>query len=575
MRPSPLLFLLLLAAFGVALALAVMLREPAAGTLPAASGGAEPVGVEIRGGVPQGHVYTGIADQPDDINPFTASGTTAKRYVLGLTYEGLLDTDPATGALRPALAESWEAAPDAPVCTFTLRSGVTFADGAPVTMADVLFGWELAKAGHLQFGGAGDAFGRVAAAEALDARRLRVTFRAREPGVLRAVGEWWLVGERAWFVARVAARAQRLGHPVPAVDSAEFATLLAECKLATGPGTGPYQVPADADGEPTTFRRRQDLLLTRNPHHWRRDAEPGTWNFAAVRLLFRDSQAAPLELFAHRVDWYYDPECQKLLQAREDLQQHYRPLVYDHSTQGVLTMLWNCRRRSLADVRVRKALASLFDRAAVQVLFAGNAAPAKALAKPKSPEYPRTDPAPFDPPATRRALRELGYEPTNGAPLRLDVLVASGDAKLASVATLFADAARDAGVDVHVRELEFQAFVAQKTGGDWDGLLVLRGLRASGDPFDFVHCKGADNDGGWADAEADRLAEAARAEFDEGRRADLLRALHERVLDQQPLVPIAHPLVTILLNKHIENAVPGPRGLWPERCWVRPEHQRR
>lgn len=525
-------------------------------------------------GLPQGHIYTGIADEPDDVNPFTAHGATVRRYVLGLSHEGLLDTDPVDGSLRPALAEHYEVTSEPPSCTFTLRDGVQFASGATVAMADVLFGWELAQAGHLPLGFIADAFSRVASAEALDGRRLRVQFHSAQPGVLRTVAENWLVAQRSFFVDAVAALAVRQGKPAPAVGSAEFAALLRQLPWLAGPGTGPFHLPGDLDGAPT-WQRKQELLLLRHEGHWRRTAQPGCWNLGGVRLLFRDRSVAANELFAHRVDWYFEPDCDGLLARRPDLQPHYRTLVYDHPAQGLLTVQWNCRREPLADPRVRQALGHLWDRAAIVQLYRGKAAPAVALTKPTAPDHPTgLQPLPFDPPRARALLREAGYGPELGRPLSLTLLAATGDPQLAGVVALVLDAARAAAIDLQVRELEYTAFVAQKARRDWDALLALRSLRPFGDPYDFVHSRGIDNDGGWQDAEADRLAELVRTEIDEARRLEHLRHLHTRVHQQQPLALLVHPQVAILFRKQIQAAAPGPRGLWPERFWVPREWQR-
>lgn len=51
--------------------------------------------------------------------------------------DSLTDQDPRTGALTPWLATSWETSPDATSYTFTLREGVTFADGTPLDAAAV------------------------------------------------------------------------------------------------------------------------------------------------------------------------------------------------------------------------------------------------------------------------------------------------------------------------------------------------------------------------------------------------------------------------------------------------------
>jgi ABC-type transport system substrate-binding protein len=579
MRPLPLLFALLVVGLGIVLGVGVMLRQAPVAVVPTvqpSNTGRLGLGaVEYRGGVPQGHVYCGIAEEPESVNPFTAHGNTARRYVLGFTHEGLLDLDPKTGELRPALASAYQPADDAMSCTFTLRDGVQFSDGSPMTMADVLFGWELAKAGHLQLGFVGDAFGRVASVEVQDERHLRVWFKEAYYAALHAVGQSWLVGKRQFFVDRVAVMAQRLGHPAPAVDTAEFAELLRNLNRVSGPGTGPFVLPGDGE-EPTTWRRRQDLLLPYNVLHWRRALTPGTWNLAAIRLLFRDRSSAPLELFSRNVDWYYDSNYAALLAKRPDLKDDYRTLVYDYPTQGILSMIWNCAHRPLDDVRVRRALARLFSREAIVAAFHQEASPAVAFTKPSSADYPTSlRPPEFDVSAARRELREAGFDPAAGKPLRLSVLCGIGIPQLHETLAYFQDAAREAGIELVCHELDNTAFVAQKKAETWDGMLTIRSLRAWGDPFDFVHTSGTDNDGHWSNAEADRLAEAVRRELDERRRNELLRELHGVVNEQQPVALLAYPLVAILFNKHIQNAVPGPRGLWPEQFWVPPEFQRR
>jgi len=569
MRSLPLLLALLLCAIGLTLAVSVMLEQA-----PATSG-EEDAGGAPGDGLPQGHVYAGVTSEPDDVNPFTSHGNVARRFVLGLTHEGLVDTDPATGELRGALAESFELAPDGLSCTFTLREGVRFSDGEPVTMADVLFGWELQQAGHVQFGFVGDAFARVSAVEALDGRRLRVTFREPYYAAVRAVGERWLVARRAFFVDRVAAMSQRLGVPVPTVDSSEFAALLAQIDRECGPGTGPFRLPSDDDG-PRSWRRRQDLTLTRNPHHWRREAVGGSWNLAGVRLLFREGSAIWNALLAGEIDWLGAWTVDAMLEQRPELSERYRKLVYDYETLGVIGVIWNCRKPALADVRVRRALAMLMQRDAIVERYGDAVVPAMAFAKPTSASYPKKSGAlGYEPAEARRLLREAGFDAAEGRPLRLSLLAVRDGGPMDLAVDLLAHAARDAGVEIAVDTLTFPAYVARKKRGDWDGLLVNRSFRPWADPYDFVHSEGVDNDGHFSHPEVDRLAAAARAELDADERAALWRELHELVYREQPFAFLVHPRSCILFNRHIEAAEPGPRGLWPERWWVAPENQRR
>lgn len=48
--------------------------------------------------------------------------------------------------MQPALAESWEIAPDGLSWVFNLRKGVTFQDGTPFTAEDVVFSFDRAMA---------------------------------------------------------------------------------------------------------------------------------------------------------------------------------------------------------------------------------------------------------------------------------------------------------------------------------------------------------------------------------------------------------------------------------------------
>jgi len=58
--------------------------------------------------------------------------------VFGYIYEGLVSEN-GKGQLEPALAESWEFAPDKKSIVFTLRDALKWSDGEPLTVDDVVF----------------------------------------------------------------------------------------------------------------------------------------------------------------------------------------------------------------------------------------------------------------------------------------------------------------------------------------------------------------------------------------------------------------------------------------------------
>jgi len=59
--------------------------------------------------------------------------------VFGLTYEGLVDDNPITGEVEPALAKSWTISEDQKEIIFTLRDNLKWSDGKPLTAEDVVF----------------------------------------------------------------------------------------------------------------------------------------------------------------------------------------------------------------------------------------------------------------------------------------------------------------------------------------------------------------------------------------------------------------------------------------------------
>lgn len=59
--------------------------------------------------------------------------------VFGLIYEGLVTENGLTGEIEPALAKSWEISPDKKRIVFTMREGLKWSDGEPLTVDDVIF----------------------------------------------------------------------------------------------------------------------------------------------------------------------------------------------------------------------------------------------------------------------------------------------------------------------------------------------------------------------------------------------------------------------------------------------------
>ena len=124
-------------------------------------------------------IVVAIAQDPEDSLDPHAAASAGTREVLFNIYEGLVKTGP-TGELIPAVAESYKVSEDGLVYTFTLREGVKFHNGEPVTAEDVIY--SLTRCAD----NSGDsalvsAFSAIRDLQAIDEKT--VTFRLEQPNM--------------------------------------------------------------------------------------------------------------------------------------------------------------------------------------------------------------------------------------------------------------------------------------------------------------------------------------------------------------------------------------------------------
>ncbi len=89
-----------------------------------------------------GHLTEAFTSDIQTFNPVLSHDTTSNA-VINLVFSALVYTDPDTLDAAPDLATTWDVSPDGKTYTFTLRQGVTFHDGQPLTADDVKFTYDL------------------------------------------------------------------------------------------------------------------------------------------------------------------------------------------------------------------------------------------------------------------------------------------------------------------------------------------------------------------------------------------------------------------------------------------------
>jgi len=215
---------------------------------------------ELRPGLRGGTFTTYDLGNPTRWNPTTAVETSTTLYT-NLIFHGMVDLNPITATIDPALADRWEVSQDGRTIVFHLRQGLCWSDGEPFTADDVLFTFNDVILNDDITTGVRDALrlpdGTFPTIERLGDHAVRVTTPTPFRPILSAMGQKILPEHRL---------AQFVHKRNPDVAPGTFNTALG---LDTDPaeivGMGPYVI--------DRFVPDQQVVLKRNPYYYVYDAE--------------------------------------------------------------------------------------------------------------------------------------------------------------------------------------------------------------------------------------------------------------------------------------------------------------
>ncbi len=279
--------------------------------------------------VAEGNTFT-IALDSDIValDPIYAYDFTTNPVVNQIT-EALLQFD-VDNHLQPMLASSWEMADDV-TYVYQIRSDVTFSDGTPMTMDDVLFSlgrnMDPEAGSYLSW-----MFDNVENIEQTGDWEL--TVKLKEPSAT-----WqYVLGTTA---GHVVSKAYCEAH------ADDFGT--AEGGLL---GTGPYVYESWSDG--------QEVVLQKNENYWDKD-QTVTLDTLVCKII-PDDTTRVMALTTGDVDFTPATPSDMLdtLTANDGLE------VQDVATAGVTFLAFNTARAPFDDVNVRRAITAAIDLNAIQ-----------------------------------------------------------------------------------------------------------------------------------------------------------------------------------------------------------------
>ncbi|NML30558.1 ABC transporter substrate-binding protein [Paraburkholderia sp. G-4-1-8] len=448
--------------------------------------------------------------------------------ILDNMHDGLLTSDGHAHVI-PQLAASWKQI-DATTYDFTLRHGVKFHDGEPMTAADVKFTFDrLSQVGALdgQTSPRAGLLGPLKQVEIVDKDTVR------------------FILARPWpsFLAML---------PFQSVVSRKFVDTVHTAGMATKEnGTGPFRLVA--------WNRDESIVMDRFDRYYG-GATPPLGAAKASRVIFEiipESASRVAALLAGSVDLINDLPAHSIkeVEANKDTK-----VVTVNGTRTFFVAL-NNTKPPFNDPRVRRAANYAIDRKLViDRILAGTAIPLNGPLSPDAfgfnPQLPAYD---YDTAKAKRLLAEAGYP--YGVDATLDVEGAFEDQGevIASLLTKVGIRTRVAVGEGSVLKAKWSS--KDKGGGDmWFTSWGDAGLDPEGIVNPTLTTGGRGNAAGYSNPQVDRLLTAASSEVDPARRAELYRQAQTLVNADAPWIFLWLPQDIYGVNARLRGWTPNADG---------------
>jgi peptide/nickel transport system substrate-binding protein len=475
---------------------------------------------------PEGQVTWGvhISLAPTWFDPAETPGIITPFMVMYALHDAMLKPMPDNPA-APSLAESWKASPDGLVYEFTLRKGVKFHTGDPVTAEDVKFSFERYRGAEAK--GLKE---RVAAVEAPDPLHVRFRLKTAWPDFLlfysSASGAGWIVPKK--YVEKVGDEGFKKA-PV---------------------GAGPYKF--------VSFTPGVELVMEAFEGYWRKTP-------AVKRLVFRvipDESTRLAALKRGEVDIVYSIRSELAEELQRTPGLTLKPTVIQAPQWVSMLDQWD-PKSPWHDKRVRLAANHAIDRNAInQAITLGHSKIIWSLIPSNFEFFWQPPPYPYDPAKAKRLLAEAGY------PNGFDAGDYYCDVSYSNVQEAVMGYFQTVGIRSTLRPLERAAFFKSYSEKKFRNL-AYTASGAFGNAAtrleSFAVAGGAYVYGSYPDI--DGLFKEQAAELDRKKREAILHKIQQLIYDKAMIVPIWQ---LAFINGHGPRVAESGLGLIPGHAYSAP-----
>jgi len=480
---------------------------------------------------PQGGDFKiNLGDAPTTLNVLSSTDAYASD-VQSMIIEGLLTRNPDTREWEPNLAKEWKISKDGMSFEFTLRDGVKWHDGKPLTIEDVKFSFDAIvdptnkyKTAHLK-----PYYENIKSAEIIGVNKIKFT-----------------AGKPYFDNFSVVATLSVVPSHLYKNPSKEQEKMLNKTLI----GTGPYVL--------NSFDRAKSIVLKKNPLWWGNalPEKKGIFNFETITMRFIKENAVAIPTLEKGDIDYIGLGAEDYMKKTTGPKWGKDVLKYkiqNKQARGYAFVGFNLDNPMFASKKTRTAMVHLFNRKEMIKKFLFDLSlPATGPLYQQS-EYADTSVKAFDydPKLALKLLKEDGWnlekgdkvltKMINGKKIPLSFTILEPDPEFVKYLTIFKEDAKQAGVDVNVKNIEWNAFIKLLDERKFEAVrLSWSGGDIDWDPKQIWHSGSIANQGsnfvGYRNATVDKLIDEARVTMDKKERIKKLKVVYKTIAEDVPYI---------------------------------------
>jgi peptide/nickel transport system substrate-binding protein len=484
-----------------------------------------------------------LSDKISTLDPIgSASVDVASERIRALIFNSLVKKNEKFDYV-PDLASDIKRADDGLSYTFTLRDGVTFHDGKPLTSADVKYTIDTVLASSSGkaasfFEGSGDnKKGLVSAVEAPDPRTV----------VIRLSKPWLSLLSNLVAIAII---------PKDSADSQKTRPL----------GSGPFKFVSYDSAQ-------QTISFEANPNYWE-----GAPAIGALRVrVIEDGNALQAELRSGSVTIAPLPT-NLTPDALKSLEQDSKLQVMQLNGANIVYLGFNVQNAPLDNVKLRQAIAYAIDRETIiRDLLLGQAKVAHSILPEESWAYSAGEKYAFDPARAKQLLDEAGFRDPDGdgpqmrfqQPIKF--AISSSSVATRQYVDVIRDYLKKVGIPVEIETMETNTLLERLRLGEFQ-MTTSRWVGGNQDPIflrDLFHSaeiptqqRAARNRSRYKNPELDGLLDEAVNTPEREKALGLYQQAQEIVSRDLPMLPLWYPANMVVANKTVGNIKIDGSGDW-------------